>query len=134
MSKNFNEGGSRVWYVGIEPAFFLPELADPDTLFWFETGHDTIDIGLMSASIITDWKVILIYAGEEVRGIGIECSGGWPLRFVSSGLRRCVQFFSGEPFRSINHDARIDGLRFLFHSGDKFGVGFYDVVLLTEIL
>ena len=62
MSKNFNEGGSRVWHIRIEPAFFFPELADTGTLFGFKTGNNAIDIGLMSASIITDWKVILVYA------------------------------------------------------------------------
>ena len=134
MGKNFNEGGSRVGHVGIKSAFFFPELADAGTLFGFKTGHNTIDVRLMSASMIAARKVVLIYAGEELCGIVVGCSGGRPLRFVCSSLICGSLFFRSEPFRSIGHDARIDGLGFLFHSGNEFGVVFYDVVLLTEIL
>ena len=72
MGKNFNEGGSRVGHVGIKSAFFFPELADAGALFGFKTGHNTIDVRLMSASMIAARKVVLIYAGEELCDIVVE--------------------------------------------------------------
>ena len=134
MGENSDERGSRVGHVGIEAALFFPESADPGALFGFEPGHDLVHVSLVAASVIALGDRVLVDAGEELCGIGVGCSGGRPLQFVCLGLLRCGQFFRGEPFRSIVHDARIDGLRFLFHLDNEFGVVFYDVVLLTEIL
>ena len=134
MGENSDERGSRVGHVGIEAALFFPKLADPGTLFGFETCHDLVHVSLVAASVIALGDRVLVDTGEELCDIVVGYSGGRPLRFVSSGLHCGGQFFSGEPFWSIGHDACIDGLRFIFHSGNEFGVVFYDVVLLTEVL
>mgnify|MGYP007000416631 CR=1 len=118
----------RVGHVRVEAALFFPELADPGTLFGFNTCHNAIDIRLMSASMITVWKVILIYTGEELPDNVDGYSGGRPLRFVSSGLLRSDLFFGGAIFRSIGHDTFVDEVGLLFHSGDEPGVLFRNVV------
>ena len=107
VGEDFDEGGSRIGHVRIEAALFFPELADPGTLFGFETGHDAVDVRLVAASLIPVGKGGLVNAGEELRCIGVGCSGGRRLRSVYSGLLRCGLFFRGEPFRSIGHDALV---------------------------
>ena len=91
---------------------FPSELANRTSLFWLRPAmirSTWADV----ASILADWKVILIYAGEEVRGIGIECSGGWPGSSLARGFVAASNS-SVVTIRSINHDAHIDGLRAFF--------------------
>ncbi len=63
MGENPDERGSRVGHVRIEAAFFFPELADPNTLFGFETSHDAVDVRLVAVSLIALGKGILVDAG-----------------------------------------------------------------------
>ena len=134
VGENLDERGSRIGHVRIEAAFFFPELADPGTLFGFEPGHDAIDVRLVAASVIAFGKRILVDASEELRGIGVGCSGGGPIRCIFLRLFRGGQFLGCEPFRGVGHDALVDGSGLFFHSSDEFGALFRNVVLLTDIL
>ena len=134
VGENPDKRGSRVGHVRIEATLSFPELADPGTLLGFESGHDLVDVRLVAASVIIFGDGVLVDAGDELRGIDVGCSGGGPISCMFLRLLRGGLFFWGEPFRSIGHDTSVDGLRFLFHSGNEFGVVFCDVVLLTEIL
>ena len=88
MSEDFDERGSRIGHVGTEAALVFPEFADPGELFGLETGHDLVDVRLVAASVVALGKVILVDAGEELRGIGLGCSGGWSIGFIFLGLLR----------------------------------------------
>jgi hypothetical protein len=66
VSEDFDERGSRIGHVWIEAAFFFPELADPRALLGFESAHDSIDVLLVAASLVTLRKRVLVDASEEV--------------------------------------------------------------------
>ena len=117
MGKDFYIGGSPIGHARIEAKLLFPELADPGSLFGFESGHGLVDVRLVATSIITLRKRIPVDAGEELSGIGFGCSSCRLLQHVSSLLRRGL-FFWGEPFRSISHDTFVDKVGLLFHSRD----------------